>query len=106
MAHLLNDGFTKTSADLKPLSPLTADKKIIQSAEYIISVKEVKSALQHIKINKSLDPDNIPNWLLKDLATTLSSPICAIFNSSVREQYVPDLWKMADLCPTCKGESS
>jgi len=35
--------------------------------------------------------DEIPNWILRDYATTLAPPVCAIFNSSVREGIVPQL---------------
>ncbi len=42
---------------------------------------------------KAFAPDFIPNWLS---AFSLAPPICAIWNSSFRDSYVPELWKSAD----------
>ncbi len=42
------------------------------------------------------------SWLLRDLAHIIAGPINAIHNSSIREEYVPDLWRMANVCPLLK----
>ena len=46
--------------------------------------------------------DNIPNWILKDFSYILAAPIAAIYNSSVRQSYVPPSWKQADILPIPK----
>ena len=48
-------------------------------------------------VHKAMGPDNIPNWILKDFSYILADPIAAIYNSSVRQSYVPPSWKQADI---------
>ena len=43
-----------------------------------------------------------PNWILKDFSYILASPITAIYNSSVRQNYVPPSWKQAEILPIPK----
>ena len=70
--------------------------------EYIISVLEVEKQLMSVNISKAPGPDQIPNWVLHDFPGYLAPPICAIFNSSVREGSLPKLWKCAISCPVPK----
>ena len=58
--------------------------------------------LSRIKTHKATGLDEIPNWILHDYATILAPPVCAIFNSSIREGTVPALWKCADVRPVPK----
>ena len=43
-------------------------------AEYVISVMTTEHALQQIKVNKAVGPDNVPAWVLRDNASTLAAP--------------------------------
>ncbi len=52
----------------------------------------VKLQLMKVKVSKAVGPDEIQNWLLRDLAHIIAGPINAIHNSSIREGYVPDPW--------------
>ena len=98
MATKINKFFQSVSNDLTPLSAQdTTDCTLQVPAEYIISVQEVERRLSHININKSTGPDEIPNWLLRDFASILANPITAIYNSSIREGYIPQIWKSADV---------
>ena len=49
-----------------------------------------------------MGPDYIANWILKDCACILGPPICSIYNSSLREGFIPTIWKSANVCPTLK----
>ena len=71
-------------------------------AEYTISVITTENALQRIKINKAMGPDNIPACILRDNASILAAPITAIFNSSLREGFIPAMWKAANVVPLPK----
>ncbi len=44
----------------------------------------------------------MPNWTLKDAAAIIAAPICHLFNSSLRDSYIPTLWKSANVCPMPK----
>ena len=70
--------------------------------KYIISVERVRSLLSKIDINKSIGPDHLPNWLLKDFQDVLSAPVCSLFNSSIAQACVPTIWKSADIVPLPK----
>lgn len=55
-----------------------------------------------INTRKPPGPDGLPNWVLRDLCDKLSGPVCAIFNASVREGYMPPCWKEANVIPVPK----
>ena len=59
-------------------------------AEYFISVMTTENALQQIKVNKAVGPDNVPAWVLRDNAR-LAAPLTALFNTSLRDGVIPAL---------------
>ena len=65
-------------------------------------VTDVEKGLLKIKKDKATGPDRIPGWILIGLAGILAPPLCAIFNSSLRQGYVPPMWKSDDTCPLPK----
>ncbi len=58
---------------------------------------DVERRFMKVKISKASGPDYIPNRVLCDFAECLAKPLCAIFNVSFCEAYVPSLTKSADL---------
>ncbi len=66
-------------------------------AEYVISVMTTENALQQMKVNKAVGPDNVPAWVLRDNASTLAAPLTALFDTSLRDGVIPALWKTAML---------
>ena len=66
-------------------------------SEFSISVEDVQSPLSSCKVHLSCGPDKIPSWLLRENASSLSHPLCAIFNASVHEGNVPSVWKTANI---------
>ena len=82
----INFFFQSVSNDLTPLSPddITHHPGIIPD-EYIISINAVEKCITCLNINKCTGLDAIPNWILRDLASTMAGPIAAIFKSSIRE---------------------
>ena len=81
MANKINDFFANVACDLPPLSPdflanldhSSNDED--DNSDFVISPSEVECALQTINIHKSPGPDDIPNWLMKDMAPLLANPI-------------------------------
>ena len=56
-----------------------------------------------MKCRKANGPDNIPPWMVNyNYAHLLAAPVTAIFNSSLREGKLPDLWKTATVVPVPK----
>ena len=70
-------------------------------ADYVISVMTTENALQQIKVNKAVGPDNVPAWVLRDNASTLDAPLTALFNTSLRDGVI--LWKTAHVIPLPKN---
>ena len=100
LASRINDSLIAVSADLTRLT--TAN--IIDDTEappdeydYFISPEEVFNKLERINIRKSPGPGNLPNWFLRDFAFALCDPLCHIFNVSVQEGEVPNIWKQANV---------
>ena len=105
-ANDICDFFNSVSNDFTPLSPndtfLSPEADTTIPDAYIINVNEVAKSLSRVKTDKAVGPDEIPNWILHDYGTILAPPICAIFNSGLRERTVPMLWKCADIRPIPK----
>ena len=104
LANTINDFLSSVSKDLPRLS---SEYPTFQMNEplpdsFIISVDLTEKALSKVKTNKATGPDNVPPWILKDFAHILAKPLCAIFNSSLREGVVPSIWKSADVVPLAK----
>ena len=103
LADKINVYFKDVSSHLSPLTCNTVLETHNIPDEYIIPIYSVEQRLKKINTTKSAGPDDIPSWLLKDLSHELSSPICAIWNASFRDSYVPAIWKSANTCPLPKS---
>ena len=71
-------------------------------SEYIVEVEEVQTGLSKIIFTKAVGPDNVPHKILKELATSLAPPVTSIINNSIRQDIVPDQWKLARITPIPK----
>ena len=47
-------------------------------------------------------PDELPFWIWRDYAYQLAPTITKVFNSSLKKQLVPCLWKLANITPIPK----
>ena len=56
----------------------------------------------NINVYKAQGPDFIPNWILRDFAPFIAQPLTAVFNASLREGTVPEIWKSAIVIPAPK----
>lgn len=102
LARDVNCFFQSVPNVLKPL-----DKEFILPSsdipsKYIIAIEDVENRMSKININKSSGPDELPNWIIRDLAPILSKPVTSLFNASIREASVPALWKCATITPLPK----
>jgi len=70
--------------------------------EFIIGLADVEHKLSQVKVQKVPGPDGLPNWLLRDFSSHLAGPVCAIYNASVHEGFVPPRWKEANVVPVRK----
>ena len=102
LADEINEFFRSISEDLPPINPPAVSISEPVLDQFIVSVDSVEKQLMSTKIHKAPGPDGIPNWVLRDFAPVLAGPIAAIVNSSVREAFIPECWKRADVVPLAK----
>ena len=102
LSSAINEFFYSVSSHLDPLEPWASDDILDIPSRYIITEDKVADKLMKTKITKAPGPDGVPNWILHDLAGLISKPVCAIFNSSIREGFLPSLWKSANVVPIPK----
>ena len=102
LSSAINSFFHSVSSHLEPIKPQTIDDTPDIPSCYIISEENVARKLMMTKITKALGPDGIPNWILHDLGGLISQPVCAIFNSSIHEGYLPAVWRSANVVPVPK----
>ena len=97
LAEIINNFFQSVSNDLDPINPDLLNELTNDFSEaFTIDQLEVERTLLLTNIHKS------PNWILHDLESLISGPVCAIFNSSVRNGVFPSSWKMANVVPILK----
>ena len=84
LAEAINESFSEVADDI-PRLDFTPIPVLHVPDEYIISPEAVESSLSLIQERKSVGPDEIPNWLLKNFAPVISRPVSSIFNSSIRQ---------------------
>ena len=106
LANRINEFLVSVSSNLPRLTNDLAvfDVQDEIPAEYIISVMTTENALQQIKVNKAVGPDNVPAWVLRDNASTVAAPLTALFNISLRDGVMPALWKTAHVIPLPKKQ--
>lgn len=103
LANDINCSFQSITNSLQPLDLSTLPPPISEvPSEYIISMCQIENELSKIQINKSTGPDDIPNWVLRDLAPVLAPPLASVFNASIREGFLPQIWKSANITPIPK----
>ena len=101
LAVAINESFCSVADDMPQLNFTPISVPNIPE-EFIITRDAVEAALLSVQNRKAIGPDEIPNWLLKTCASTISLPVCSMFNSSIREGHVPRLWKSAAVLPLRK----
>lgn len=109
LATKINQSFLKVTNSTTSLPPF--EKPEINNSirteiarKYHISTEDVYFKLSNLKRSKAAGPDAIPSWILKDYAMEFSLPIAEIFNASIQERHVPDLWKEAEVIPLLKTQ--
>ena len=68
------------------------------------TVHEIDALIRKLPNKSSCGFDNISNIMLKSLRTSITFPLCHIFNTSLIEGSFPDRMKVAEIIPPYKGK--
>jgi hypothetical protein len=79
--------FDDLTNHLEPLTPSGQPPYVPE--DLLVTQHEVYHALSSINISKPVEPDNIPNKLLKDFAFELAPVIQDIYNQSLKDGNIP-----------------
>ena len=60
------------------------------------------NALKKLNVKKAAGPDGLPGRLIREFACEFSIPVADIFNSSLKDGIVPQVWKDATIAPIPK----
>ena len=58
-----------------------------------VTEEKVLKHLKKLRVDKAGGPDDIHPYILKNLATTLAKPLTILFNISLTEENLPNIWK-------------
>ena len=107
-ANILNRHFSSvyTTEDISHLPSL--NEHSIPAIEPItINTAGVADLLSNIQPFKASGPDNIPAFLLKEIAFQIAPPLAVVFQASLNQCSLPADWKIAHVVPVFKkGDKS
>ena len=104
-ANLLNSFFTSqtklndSNKTIPRPSPINVNQ-VLNDIEIIPS--EVEDILANLQLGKANGPDGINSHVLKQCSSLLASPLCRLFNLSLRAGHFPAKWKEANVTPIFK----
>ena len=93
---------------LQPYEPIDSERAALQlpleeNPEILeVTVQRVYNNLLHLNKHKASGPDGLSNWVLKEYAEILVTPVQNILNASYSERKLPSMWKIADVTPLPK----
>ena len=113
----LNDSHAECSVDANTLNTFCArfetDSVIVpdlpsvdSDAELFFSISDVHNVFRNVDISKSSGPDGISARMIKTLAYCLATPMCTLFNNSIKSATVLDIWKSANIIPLPKRKGA
>ena len=108
MAGILNAQYTSvfTSEDMtnlpEPEVLVTGEDRL---CDMRFGVEEVQKKLRNIKTCGAPGPDRVWSKVLHSMADILAGPLAIIYNRLLEEGMVPNIWRMANVCPIFKKGS-
>jgi hypothetical protein len=98
----INDMFSGFFVKSLPL-PVLPTSHPCNGPKILCNVHLVLKLLSSLRTDRAMGSDGVPPILLKAAAHDICSPLCHIFNLSFATASVPNVWKLADVCPIPKS---
>ena len=95
LSDFFNSVFTKEETDNIPTLPKREFKNWL--AHICVTKESIKKKLMQLKISKAPGPDHLHPRLLKELNEEISLPLEKIFNQSLKQGYLPKIWKVGEI---------
>ena len=94
--------FTHDNGTLPPFPSRCND----DLSQVFFDVLAVSSVIKNLKASTACSFDNIPNVFLVKTVLQITAPLCCLFERSLANNYLPEIWKAAKVIPIHKKGST
>ena len=101
-ANFLNDHFGSVFTNDNDILPPMARRTEFELGNVAFTPELVWKQLCKLKTSASAGPDKLPPRVLKELASSLASPLSWLFTVSFTLSSIPDIWRIAIITPIFK----
>ena len=105
-ADMINDFFADICTTYEPLDTSQIPAYLpANKIPFELQPWQVAERLAHLREGMAVPPGQLPIRLLKEFSVELATPLAHIYNRSIRDGYVPRVWRKATVTPVPKKTS-